>query len=237
MNIAVTHCGNERKQAAYVKWLNSVDPHSVLTTVSSASHPGALTEFDGIVLTGGGDVAPEFSKASPAGLVQESDITRDRFEFRLIDTALRRNIPLFGICRGMQVINVRMGGTLIADLQHDGFRKHETKSGEQEVRHAVRVESGTLLAAIAASPDGEVNSYHHQAVKDLAGELKASSYSDDGVIESFEWNDPAGKSFLLAVQWHPERMADRRNPFSGNIAEAFFDAAQKFSTLQYHHTQ
>ncbi|MHB1050567.1 MAG: gamma-glutamyl-gamma-aminobutyrate hydrolase family protein [Bacteroidota bacterium] len=237
MKIAVTHCGNERKQGIYLDWLKSVEPAADCTTISSdivIAEPG---DFDGIVLTGGDDVAAEFSKAAPSDLVQQPDTQRDRFEFQLIDKALAHNIPLFGICRGMQVINVRLGGTLIADLRHDGFGNHETKSGQEEVRHTIRVESGTLLEKIAGRSNGEVNSYHHQAVKDLAGTLTASSYSGDGVIESVEWKVGAGRPFLLAVQWHPERMSDRENPFTGKIAAAFFDAVKKFSLSTYHHTQ
>ena len=237
MKIAVTHCGNERKQGIYLDWLKSVEPAADCTTISSdivIAEPG---DFDGIVLTGGDDVAAEFSKAAPSDLVQQPDTQRDRFEFQLIDKALAQKIPLFGICRGMQVINVRLGGTLIADLQHDGFRKHETKSGEQEVRHMIRIETGSLLEKIAEQSGGEVNSYHHQSVKDLADVLKVSSNSEDGVIESFEWKDGIGRPFLLAVQWHPERMADRRNPFSGKIAAAFFDAVKEFSISTYHQTQ
>jgi putative glutamine amidotransferase len=237
MKIAVTHCGNERKQGIYLDWLKAIEPTADCTTVSSENLPAAAVDFDGIVLTGGDDVAAGFSKAVPAELVQHPDEKRDRFEFQLIDTALAYKIPLFGICRGMQVINVRLGGTLIADLRHDGFRNHETKSGEQEVRHSIRVETGSLLEKIAGQSAGEVNSYHHQAVKDLAGMLTASSYSEDGVIESFEWKDGAGRPFLLAVQWHPERMTGRGNPFTGNIAAAFFDAAKEFSLSTYHHTQ
>ncbi len=237
MKIAVTHCGNERKQTLYLDWLKSVEPTAEYSTISSASNLSAADDFGGIVLTGGDDVAAGFSKAVPADLVQQPDDRRDRFEFQLIDTAIAQKIPLFGICRGMQVINVCLGGTLIADLQHDGFRKHETKSGEQEVRHTIRVEAGTLLEKIAEQSGGEVNSYHHQSVKELADVLKVSSYSEDGVIESIEWKDGTGRPFLMAVQWHPERMTGRGNPFSGKIAAAFFDAVKKFSFSQYHHTQ
>lgn len=237
MKIAVTHCGNERKQSIYLDWLTSVEPAAEYTTISSASLLPAADDFDGIVFTGGEDVAAGFSKAVPENLVQKPDGQRDRFEFQLIDKALAQKIPLFGICRGMQVINVRLGGTLIADLQHDGFRKHETKSGEEEVRHTIRVETGTLLEKIAEQSDGEVNSYHHQAVKNLADGLTVSSYSEDGVIESVEWKEPAGRPFLLAVQWHPERMAGLRNPFAGKIAAAFFDAVKEFSFSTKQHTQ
>jgi putative glutamine amidotransferase len=237
MKIAVTHCGNERKQGIYLDWLMSVEPTADFTTVSWESLSDDTDDFDGIVLTGGNDVAAGFSKAAPADLVQQPDEQRDRFEFQLIDKALAQKIPLFGICRGMQVINVRLGGTLIADLRHDGFGNHETKSGQQEVRHTIRVESGTLLEKIAGQSNGEVNSYHHQAVKNLAAGLTASSYSEDGVIESFEWTEAIGRPFLLAVQWHPERMTDRGNPFTGKIAAAFFDAVKKFSLTTYHHTQ
>jgi putative glutamine amidotransferase len=227
MKIAVTHCGNEKKQPVYMEWLSSFDPSVDLVTISAGQPETLFDDADGLVLTGGDDVDPLFSKAYPAHLVQSVDTRRDRFEFAILQRAFDRRLPVFGICRGMQVINVHLGGTLVADLHYDGFGKHETRSGEPEVWHQVAVDESTLLGTINGSALGSVNSYHHQAVKDLAPGLIVSSRSDDGVVESFEWKETQHRSFMLAVQWHPERMTDRTNPLTGAIAQTFFAAVKK----------
>lgn len=237
MKIAVTHCGNEKKQKIYLDWLNSFDQKMDLVTLSVETGVTAINEYDGIVVTGGDDVDPLFSKAEPVELVQEVNRERDQFEFILLEKAFRNRTPVLGICRGMQVINVHLGGTLIADLWHDGFRKHETKSDEPEVRHTVSIKNGTELQSIVKIPNGEINSYHHQGIKILAETLLPTSLSDDGVIESIEWKEKNDRSFLLAVQWHPERMHDRSNPMTQKIGEAFFDAVHNYHTQNNIRTQ
>lgn len=227
MKIAVTHCGNEKKHPMYVEWLRSFDPAVELVTIAADRAEDLPDDADGLVLTGGDDVDPLFSKAEPVHLVQSVDTKRDRFEFAVLQRAFDRRLPVLGICRGMQVINVHLGGTLVADLHHDGYGKHETGSGEPEVWHQVTVDISTLLGKINGSSIGNVNSYHHQAVKILAPGLIVSSRSDDGVAESVEWKEKQHRPFMVAVQWHPERMTDRTNPLTGAVARAFFDAAKK----------
>ena len=232
MKIAVSDTGREEKQKIYLHWLQSFNPNAELVVASYKNNFDALDGFDGLVLTGGEDVDPELSKATPIESVQQSDRKRDDFEFRLLDQAMKQEMPILGICRGFQVTNVFLGGSLIADLQSAGFQKHNAKKDEQEIRHAIKVNDGTVMQQIIGTTIGEINSNHHQAALTVADDLMISSYSSDNVIESLEWKEKAGKSFLLLVQWHPERMNDNENPFTKNIGSAFFAEAQKFNSKQ-----
>lgn len=225
MKIAVTHCGSENKQSVYMEWLRLFSSSCEFVILSKDGGIESLQGFDGIVLTGGEDIDPEYSKAVPVEKVGTVDRSRDDFEFRLMGSAVRHHVPILGICRGLQVINVFFGGSLIADVQHDGFNDHETPRGEPEKRHSVSVYEGSLLKKIVGTAKGNVNSYHHQAAKEVANTLAVSSFSEDGVVEALEWKEKEGKPFLLAVQWHPERMTDAENPFTRNIGESFFTAA------------
>lgn len=230
MKIAVTDCGNPKKQPVYLDWLRSHQPEAEFVTVGHSGSVRALDGFDGLVLTGGEDVDPELSKASPAERVEAIDRKRDDLEFALLRSSQELRLPVFGICRGLQVANVFFGGTLVADLPSAGFAEHTSEKGSPELRHRIAVNEGTLLQHCTGAPIGEVNSYHHQSVLVPAAMLEVSAYSDDMVAEAIEWKQKEGKPFLLLVQWHPERMTDRENPFAARIAAAFFDAVRTNSS-------
>ncbi|MBI2428068.1 MAG: gamma-glutamyl-gamma-aminobutyrate hydrolase family protein [Ignavibacteriales bacterium] len=230
MRIAVTDTGREEKQKIYLDWLRSFDPNAELIVVSHRKTGDHVSEFDGLVLTGGEDVDPQFSKAEPVDQVGKTDTGRDRFEFDMLDKALKKDLPILCICRGLQVANVHLGGTLIADLQHDGYNKHDVKEKEPVIRHSITVKENSIMHEITGAVTGEINSYHHQAVKIVAESLVPSAFSNDGVIESLEWKENDGKPYFLAVQWHPERMKDTENPFTTKIGASFFDAVRKNNT-------
>jgi putative glutamine amidotransferase len=130
---------------------------------------------------------------------------RDKFEIELIHRALKNKTPVLGICRGLQMFNVALGGTLIMDLEKSGFKNHRMQNGQQK-SHKIEVHSNSVLSKVIGSGSKIVNTYHHQAIDDIGKDLKVSARSTDGVIEAAEWNNPVGKSPLLLVQWHPERM-------------------------------
>jgi putative glutamine amidotransferase len=232
MKIAVTDCGNAEKQRIYVEWLRSYRPEAEIITLSYRDDGVSLTGCDGLVLTGGEDVDPALSKAAPAELVETTDRRRDDFEFALLQQSMDAALPVFGICRGLQVANVFFGGTLIADLPSAGFQRHTAAKGSPALRHTVQVRDGSLLRAVTSAAAGDVNSYHHQSVLAPADVLTVSATSDDGVVEALEWKEPNARPFLLLVQWHPERMTDRANPFTSAVVSAFFA-----ETEQYHHTK
>lgn len=232
MRIAITDTGREEKQKLYFNWLQSFEPTAELVVVSHNTTGIELSGFDGLVLTGGEDVDPKFSKAEPVTLVGKTDTQRDTFEFEMLDKAFEKNLPVLCICRGLQVANVHLGGTLIADLQHDGYKKHDVKEKEPVIRHSISVRENSMMHAITGMISGEINSYHHQAVKHVAESLMPAVFSGDGVIESLEWKEKEGKPYFLAVQWHPERMKDTENPFTTKIGASFVDAVRKNSVIK-----
>ncbi len=222
MKIGVTDTGSGDKQLNYERWLNRLAPDAELILLSySQKNANDVLQCDGLLLTGGVDVDPKFSLAEPVTLARTADRKRDEFEFSVIEYALKKEIPILGICRGLQVMNVFLGGTLIADLQSEGFQQHDAREDQQDIRHSVAVVKDSMLHTIIGSERGEINSHHHQAVKKIAAELRASSFSADGVVESLEWKQKDGKSFLFLAQWHPERMNDGENPFAETIGKEF----------------
>ncbi len=226
MNIAVSDTGKEEKQKLYLDWLQLFVPDAELTVLTYRNGYSSLHVYDGLVLTGGEDVDPQLSKATPVERVRLSDRRRDDFEFQLLDQAMNERKPILGICRGLQVTNVFLGGSLVADLQSAGFVSHETKNNANELRHSIVVDKESLMYSITGTVSGEINSAHHQSALNVADDLMVSSRSPDGVVESIEWKNKINKSFLLLVQWHPERMTDKENPFARNIGTSFFSAVQ-----------
>ena len=213
------------------RWLQSGGSEVSCRKVSSAlSNLDELDRSDGVLLTGGGDVDPTLYGREDAGSIVEGvDKGRDRFERLVIERALQRQLPLLCICRGMQLFNVTMGGTLIPDLVTAGNQEHRKgKTGDRI--HEVTVEGNSILSNAVEIKTGVTNSSHHQAVDRPGKGLRATVRSIDGVIEAMEWGDAGGKPFLQMVQWHPERMKDRTNPFSQNLLHAFLQAVKYYES-------
>lgn len=176
----------------------------VLAPAGAALHPALLSKLDGLVLTGGTDVVPRLYGGAPHPTVTDTSAERDEFEVKLVHEALAHDLPLLAICRGMQLLNVALGGTLVQDIRtvtgsairHDDFALPRT-----DVAHAVSVRSGSRLHALLGRDEVEVNSLHHQAVDRLATPLVATAFAPDGLVEAVEL--PA-RRFVLGVQWHPE---------------------------------
>jgi putative glutamine amidotransferase len=160
----------------------------------------------GLVLTGGEDVAPGRYGAAPHPRLEEVDPTRDAAELALIAAARARRLPILAICRGIQILNVALGGTLYQDLGSElpGSLPH----AGQTTHHSVRVEPGSLLERTLGARSATVNSRHHQAIRDLAPGLRAVAWAEDGVIEGAELAD-ATAPWTVAVQWHPEDLTER----------------------------
>jgi gamma-glutamyl-gamma-aminobutyrate hydrolase PuuD len=167
---------------------------------------GALDIADGLLLTGGGDVLSLNYGEEPHIASKFQDPTRDVLETALTKAAIERGIPILGICRGLQLLNVALGGTLIQDIpsQVEGACKHYGDGLEVALLHSIEIEPNSLLARVLGHEKMAVNSYHHQAAKDVAPGLKINSRAKDGVIEGMESTD--GKP-ILSVQFHPEEIA------------------------------
>jgi len=157
----------------------------------------------GLLLLGGTDLNPQLYGEDPHPETQDPDDERDAFESELLAEALLRQVPIFAICRGMQLLNVHLGGSL---QQHLASERHlQTTANKAAPAHSVAIEPGTLLAGIAGRRDWQVNSRHHQAVARPAAALRvAAREPETGVIEAVEF---PGRRFVLGVQWHPEDQA------------------------------
>jgi putative glutamine amidotransferase len=181
--------------------------------------------IDGLLLTGGEDIAPARYGEAPHPSVVDVDPARDEFEIALVGEARRRNLPIFAICRGIQVLNVACGGTLVQDIASEiaGALEHRwtvPPHKPYDLAHEVWVDKDTQLARLLrerlSDTDAcEANSRHHQAVKKVADGFRVSATAPDGVIEAIE--DPSAR-FCLGVQWHPEnfwRTGEFRPLFEG----------------------
>ena len=191
----------------------------------------ALAGIGGLMLTGGGDVAPARYGEPPHPAVVEAEPGRDEFEIALVAAARARHLPIFAICRGAQVLNVACGGTLVQDIPAEvaGALAHSLAVPQHEpyaLAHEVWVDKDSLLAKLMrerlVDEAIEVNSRHHQAVKRVAKGLVASATAPDGVIEAIE--DPKAR-FCLGVQWHPENFF-RTGEFRA-LFEGFLEASQE----------
>lgn len=162
-----------------------------------------LAPFDGLLLTGGADVDPSLYGQEPHPMVYGTDPMLDRFELALVDVALGRNMPILAICRGHQLLNVALGGTLDQHItDRPGLLAHgDPSSGPGGgTPHEVSIEPNTILADALGTTRCTVRSHHHQAVDELAPKAKVTARSDDDVLEGFELSD----GWVVAVQWHPE---------------------------------
>jgi putative glutamine amidotransferase len=192
----------------------------------------ALDGVDGLILTGGEDMDPAWYGAEPSPLLSPPSRDRDLFELALFAVARQRGLPILGICRGIQLINVGMGGTLFQDLptERPGPVNHRPEGPRDLRTHRVQLEAGSRAAEALGDTSVMVNSSHHQAIQQLAPGLRATGWTDDRLIEAAESgpDDP----WLLAVQWHPEEMhRDRRAPERGLFAALVREAGAARSDL------
>jgi len=227
MRVGITDCLNDDKYDFYANWIHAIDTTvDILKLSHSEKNAEKVTELDGLLITGGGDVHPRFyTKEDHLNLTEGVNERRDEFEFDVLEKALDSEVPIFGICRGMQVMNVYLGGSLIRDLKTEGFDDH-AGSKQRPIAHAVTIHPHSLLKEVAGSTEAVVNSHHHQAVNDLGRGLVASAVSLDGVVEAAEWVMKDGMPFLMLVQWHPERDKDPANVVSKNLVSLFLREAQ-----------
>lgn len=219
-----------RKYDNYARWMQHSPDVELIKLSHEEGNLAKVSSCKGILLTGGEDVHPKhYGKPTFVDQfrLEDLDEARDEFELKVLATAHRKRIPLLGICRGMQITNVFLGGTLVPDVVAFGRSNHSKLQEGNDRNHEIWLREGTRLSDISKSVRGEVNSSHHQAI-DLLGEgLSMSCVAPDGVIEGAEVKDPDDYPFLLLVQWHPERMQLQDSPYSAGLREAFVTAARK----------
>ena len=178
-----------------------------------------VKHIDGLLLSGGQDVWPHHYGEEPEKGLGIVHIERDAYEMKLIKKAYQHNKPILGVCRGMQLLNVVFGGTLHQDvLQIPEYRmQHNQQTSDYEAFHTVQIEPNTKLYAILDKESLLTNTFHHQAVKDIAPTFIANAFSKDGLIEGVEKVD---HPFILGVQWHPETMVEK-HPAMQKLFKAF----------------
>ncbi len=192
-----------------------------------------VARCDGVMLTGGDDVQTKlYAENLPRQIAEKAgppEPERDVLELQLIDQAFAQRKPLFAICRGHQILNVALGGTLIVDVPTQAPSKvnHRQMEKKMEPVHTVTLTEGSQLARVTGKQKLGVNSTHHQAIGKIAGLLKPTATSDDGIVEAMELKDENLLPFLISVQFHPERLYDRYpeflklfNAFVGSCANA-----------------
>lgn len=201
-------------------------PILIPAKVSMETLRAIYERLDGVLLPGGGDVDPSLYAADQHPTTGGIDDDRDRAEIALTRWAMEDDLPTFGICRGIQVMNVALGGTLVQDVpsQVTTTLLHDLANGEPRstILHEVTLQADSLLAEIIGQTQVQVNSLHHQSIEVAAAAVRITGVAPDGVVEAME---VPHKTFILAVQWHPEDLINDSRMLA--VFTAFIDAARE----------
>jgi len=216
------------QNTAYIRYLEQAECDQVLlpTLENLEKISSLVSKLDGLLLTGGDDVFSESYGEKAIDGKWRIDVQRTHYEIALIKEALKQKKPIYGICRGAQMINVALGGTLYQDIpqQVPHFIQHQSLHKPVWHKHPIHIKQDSILYRILGKEEITVNSSHHQAIKDLASGLRDIARASDDVIEAVQLD---GSPFVLGVQWHPEEMQDDSS--SQLILEAFLDACRRSS--------
>lgn len=237
LKIAISKDLPQKYITTYSGWINRFETEVEfynLYPMGIDSAMNVLKQCDGLILTGGRDIFPAYyNRINDTARCGSFDHYRDSLEFASINKALDLKMPIVGICRGEQILNVSQGGSLIVDIPTDfDSTIFHRKKGLSYCIHEVVTVDETLLSAISGIKREKVISNHHQGIDILGKGLKISAYSKDHLPEAIEWHHRGEKGFLLAVQWHPERM-DTLNLLSAPIAKEFLKEAKLFKKFEF----
>jgi len=238
-NIGAGHAATALSQLTNLDYTKAIsDAGGLPLIVPVTATGGELAELvrraDGVLMTGGEDIEPKHyaPDLAPelAATVKETEPERDVLEITLVKEIFRQRKPLLCICRGHQMLNVALGGTLIVDIpsQLPGALKHKQMERKMEPVHETHIASDSQLATLLSASQIGVNSTHHQAVDRVAAPLRVTGRAPDGVVEAMELKDSSQLPFLQSVQFHPERLYDRFQPFA-KLFQAFVKSCRGFS--------
>jgi putative glutamine amidotransferase len=209
----------------YKNWLQQMNPDFVLVDMYHLPLDSALMMLErcsGLLMSGGADVHPAFYGQAADTILCEIDYYRDTVEMAILQRAGELGMPVFGICRGLQILNVFYGGSLYPDIPERFSRSVNHRSADRsfDLMHPLTVVPKSELHQLTGITDTEVNSSHHQGIDRLAPGLIATAHSPDTLIEAIERANPDGHPFMMAVQWHPERLP-KDHPMSYPLAKRF----------------
>lgn len=221
--IGITKC--ERNFEFYIDWLNYFNINYLVLDYKDSNYIENLKNIKGLILSGGIDIYPElYNDWETKEDTGKYNTDRDGFEYKLIEYSINNNIPILGICRGCQLINVYFNGSLIYDISSIRKVDHNRIDDNTMRIHNVNVFERSLLYNSVLSLNGNVTSSHHQSVDRLGEGLMVSAKADDGIIEAIEYANSSNKPFLLGIQWHPERFSNFEDAFSKNILLSFINS-------------
>jgi putative glutamine amidotransferase len=224
--IGITDCA---KYLNYERWIRDQPGVEIIRLSYNENNFSDIERCNGIMLTGGNDINPRLYNQPeylPYCDPKDIDEKRDEFEWKVMQHTEEKQLPVLGICRGLQFVNIFLGGTLVPDIPAFGKFNHDKFKEGYDRDHLVEVDKNSLLYKITGQEKGEINSAHHQSTDMPGYGLVANALSPDGIIEGMERKETDGKSYLMLVQWHPERMKDLESIFSKNIRHSFLDAAR-----------
>lgn len=237
--IGISKGAPEEYYGNYAKWLQTADSNIVCIDLYHMPLDSALTLLDrcsGLLISGGPDVFPgRYDAVEDTALCGSIDFFRDTLEFALIKKAKEMEMPILGICRGLQIFNIYHGGNLYADIpiQLDTLVRHRCPD-TYNCFHEVSIVDGSSLHKTSGVSSGVVNSNHHQGIMRIGKGIRPIARTEDGLIEAIEYEDRGNMPFFMGVQWHPERM-DISNPLSLPIAMYFLQEAKLYD-LERHET-
>ena len=203
----------------------------VLPVLDPADADAALDGVAGLVLTGGEDVSPDRYGSAPNTQLGDTHAGRDAFEIALVEAARARALPTLAICRGIQILNVALGGTLVQDIPSECAAPivHDGDWARTARVHEVDVTPGSRLARALGTERPVVNSMHHQAVRTVASPLATVARAPDGIVEGIEW--PTDEWWMVGVQWHPEELTASPEPWDRSLLSAFADVVARADRL------
>lgn len=232
--IAITACAEDdlssRLNTAYSKSILEAGGIPIIIPFGVEEDVAQILSIsDGLLLSGGHDVHPFYFGAEPSPKLGQIYPERDTVELALTNAAIARQMPIFGICRGIQLLNVALGGTLYQDIDSEyhssKILKHTQQAARGVATHYVNIEQDNLLMEIIEKEQISVNSYHHQAVNVIAETLSVAAKSSDGIIEAVVHET---LPFCLGVQWHPEEQAFAGDEVAKKLFKAFVEASLKY---------
>lgn len=219
-----------KSKPAYEQWLHEADSTLVFVNLYALPHDEALKQMeqaDALLLTGGEDIHPKwYGQPEDTVLCNAINLHRDSLEIRMLNRAIELELPILGICRGLQIINVSLGGSLIPDIPSRlGEEVLHRKPPYKPVKHPIKINQASLLYMLSGKNTAYVVSNHHQGIDRLAESVRVVASTADGLPEAVEWKQPATKPFFLGVQFHPEGNS-HGNGVSTALAKSFAAAAR-----------